>query len=256
MAATIAHRLATGVRALQHTIGVGKKLDPAELIQHMLKTYFALRVLLALVGFALPIALLVFGAARGIPWQKSVSDYYHALGNAGQSNRDIFVGCLAATAAMLIAYRGHGRGENWLLNLSGIFTIGVVSFPTEWQCQVDCQGWFSIHGICAISSFICLACVALFCSSNTLRYLAEQDPPAADRFRFWYRVAAVAMIGFPVWAAIQQDHRVFLIEMSASWSFAFYWTIKTLELRRTRLTSPISMQPEPPAAAPAREVPM
>jgi hypothetical protein len=256
MAATITHRLASGAQKLQHAVGVGRKLDPAELIQHMLKTYFALRVLLAFLGFALPIALLAFGAARGIPWQKSISDYYHALGTAGQSNRDIFVGFLAATAAMLIAYRGHGRGENWLLNLSGIFTIGVVSFPTEWQCQVDCQGWFSIHGICAVSSFVCMACVALFCSSNTLRYLEEQDPAAAARFRFWYRVAAAAMIVLPAWAAIQQSHRVFLIEMSATWVFASYWTIKTLELRLIRLTKVIARQLGQPPATAAQDVPM
>jgi hypothetical protein len=263
MAATIAHRLATGVHGLQQSMGVAKELDPAELIQHMLKTYFALRLLLIIVAVAFPLALLFFGWERGISWQRSMSAYYHALGDGNQTNRDIFVGCLAATGAMLIAYRGHGRGENWLLNLAGVLAVLVASFPTEWECEVDCRGWLSVHGVSAISFFICIACVAWFCSSNTLRYLRPLDAKAADQYRWMYWIVGGAMIAFPVWAAFQQEHRVFLIELSGVYAFAAYWGIKTRELRLIRkLSEAKSVAPMTPAVIPKpsgppmRDVPM
>ena len=263
MATTIVNRLAAGAHAVKQSVGnATKKLDPAELIQHMLQTYFALRLLLIIVALAFPIALLLFGWARGITWQRSMSAYYWALGSDGQTNRDIFVGCLAATGALLIAYRGHGHGENWRLNLAGLLAIGVASFPTEWQCKVDCRGWFSIHGVSAISFFVCIACVAWFCSSNTLRYLRQLDPRGADNYRRTYHMVGAAMVGLPLWAALQQEHRVFLIEMSGVYAFAAYWLIKTLELRRIRKLSEAAPAPVTPSLSstrsdlPMRGVPM
>lgn len=261
MAATIARRVAEGVRDLKDK--AEETLDPRDLIKHMLKSYFWLRIVLVVVAVAFPLALLYFGNERGIEWQQSMSRYYHAVGAGDRTNRDIFVGALAATGALLIAYRGHSGAENGLLNVAGALAILVASFPTEWQCTVNCHGWQSIHGYSAIGFFLCIACVAIFCRANTLRYLERLNSTAAKKYRRWYNFAAAAMILFPLWAASRQGHKVFLIELAGIYSFAAYWILKTREVWLIRKlseekslaseTSP--MLPTPPGA-PMRDVPM
>jgi hypothetical protein len=266
MAATIAGLatgVATGVHALKESVAtevdsIKHELDPIELIDHMLKTYFWLRVLLIIVALAFPLALRWFGHARGIPFPNSMSDYYHT------ANRDIFVGSLAATGAMLIAYRGHGGRENWLLNLAGVFAILVASFPSG-------HGWQSIHGYSAISFFVCITLVAWFCSSDTLRYLNQVDDAKASQFHWAYRLVGLGMIVSPLWAMSQRGHEVFWVEFGGIYAFAAYWTIKTYELHLVReiLRFQVCMIPYArsrdlvtapvipvPAAAPARSLPM
>ena len=265
MAATmagLAKGVATGVHAVKESVtsevaSINKELDPLELIEHMLKTYFVMRLLLIIVALAFPLALLGFGEARGIPFPNSMSAYYHT------ANRDIFVGCLAATGAMLMVYRAHGGGENWLLNLAGVFAILVAGYPSG-------HGWQSIHGYSAISFFICITLVAWFCSSNTLRYLTQLDPAKAKKFRWAYQLVGLGMIVSPVVAMSQPGHEVFWVEFGGIYAFAIYWAIKTYEMHLVRqivpfklcqvsgATSkePVTASVLPPSATPIQDLPM
>ncbi len=106
--------------------------SPAALQKHMESTYFNLRyglLLIALVLLLVPVTARMF---VGIPFQGSLSAYYHAF---DARFRDIFVGALVALGALLYLYKGFSRDENYVLNLAGAFAVGVAIIPMEWQCE-------------------------------------------------------------------------------------------------------------------------
>src|SRR5262247_1402328 len=57
-------------------------VEPKDLQQHVLGTYFDLRTGIWVLGFALPLFLWLVGKAVHIPLQPSISDYYFAAASA------------------------------------------------------------------------------------------------------------------------------------------------------------------------------
>jgi hypothetical protein len=100
------------------------KMTRQELKDHVNATYVTLRYGISLLGFLLPIVLLVGGWAVGVSWQESISHYYHT------TLRDVFVGSLCGIGAFLYLYKGFSREENIALNISGIALVCVGLFPT------------------------------------------------------------------------------------------------------------------------------
>ena len=87
-----------------------------ELQEHMLGTYGALRVMLTVIGFALPVAVMVSGwFQRGQIWiGSSISDYYHLAGRFPFfTARDFFVGGLLGAAVCLDSYKGFSTARTW-----------------------------------------------------------------------------------------------------------------------------------------------
>ena len=108
------------------------------------------------VGFGFPIVLCVFGLISDIDLQTSMSAYYHHA-----PTRDIFVGVLFVAAGFLYAYKGFSSLENVLLNLAGVFAVGVALFPCD--CPgTEASGKFSAHGLFAVLFFLCIAVVCVF----------------------------------------------------------------------------------------------
>src|SRR5262249_44323909 len=101
------------------------------------------------------------------------------------------------------------------------------------MCVESC-GRFSIHGVAAVSFFVCIALVAIFCNSNTLKFIPS--PELRQRYRRWYVITGVGMVAGPLLAFFFQGSRwVFWAEAAGVWVFALYWAIKTHELRRTQV---------------------
>jgi hypothetical membrane protein len=96
---------------------------------------------------------------------------------------------------------------------------------------------FSPHYVSAVTFFIFIAFVCMFCSGKTLKFMP--DIPNRDkviaRYRVRYRVLAIAMVLSPATAYVfneftRQDSLVFWAEAFGIWAFGIYWLVKTKEL--------------------------
>jgi hypothetical protein len=211
-----------------------------ELQEHMLGTYYGLRVGLAVIGFMLPVAVLLAGGILHHVWlEPSISDYYHTKGRLPFfTTRDLFVGGLIAAGACLYLYKGFSTKENVALNLAGLFALFVAVLPTA--ATPSDKGIVSIlHVTSAVLFFLCIAYVSLFRSRDTLRLLPENKQAG---YMWAYRVTGIAMIVSPLAAVVlsfalepESGFRtwIFWVETFGVWAFSAYWIIKTGEMRNT-----------------------
>ena len=191
------------------------KEDPLE--KHILGTYLSLRYGLAFIAFAFPPILWIGGhlyANAGL--QNTMSAYYYACAD-GRSMRTWFVGTLFAVGTCLYLYKGYRQAENIALNCAGVLALGIALFPMDWTSKssgiVDdskvracLQGippticgtslHAVMHAFCAISFFLCIAFVCLFCASDTLPLIKNKS--REDTYRRIYHLTGGAMIVSPI----------------------------------------------------------
>ena len=213
----------------------------SELQEHMLGTYGALRVMLTVIGIALPVAVMVSGwLQRGEYWiASSISDYYHLPATIPFfTARDFLVGGLLAAAVCLYSYKGFSTRENVALNLAGVFAFFVAVVPTS-RDEERLTLRAILHGTAAVLFFLSLAYVSIRRSGDTLELL---PPSKRDRYTRSYFVTGLAMIASPLAAAALSllvdrysptKRLIFFVETFGVWTFAAYWWIKTLEMRET-----------------------
>jgi hypothetical protein len=238
--------------AFKRRHGLLKPMAPEELTAHMLKTYRSLRMCLLAFVIFFPIVLIIVGFELGhVGIQHSLSAYYWAGFDDPSEERTIFVGTYFAVGACLIAYRGFSNEENWALNIAGVLAWGVALFPMECTKDMEClhscagQGYGTIHGTCAVVFLLLLAYVALFRSKDTLGDDSGAGQVLSGKDRRWYarqyNIAAAAMIALPLAAVIVtywiEQHKYWLIsiECAAVWAFAYYWAIKSLEMKNSQV---------------------
>lgn len=218
-----------------------KELESSgELQEHMLWTYYGLRVGLAAIGFALPVVLLAAGAVLHDVWlEPSISAYYHSPPKPlWLTPRDIFVGGLLAAGTCLYLYKGYSNKENIALNWAGVFAVFVALLPTAATGQPG--GLVStLHGASAVLFFMCIAYVSLVRSRDTLHLLPPARRPHYERL---YTSTGVAMLASPAAAVVlsfaleptsPSSTVTFWVEAFGVWSFAAYWTVKTREMRES-----------------------
>ena len=207
-------------------------MNQDQLQKNILSSYFNLRIGVGLMALCFPLVLWIGGSLMHIAIQDSMSAYYHAAID-GRSMRDYFVGFLFAIGVFLYLYKGNSTAENILLNLAGMFAIGVAVFPMEWACGDSCKK-VSMHGICAISLFVAIAAVCLFCASNTLHLLNDKRLEA--RFRKGYYALGACMIASPLAAYLlavvfrRLQGYTYIAEAAGIAVFAIFWAVKSYEL--------------------------
>ena len=210
---------------------------------HIFGTYMTQRIGLVVIGIAFPILLWVGGAIQGIEIQTSMSAYYHANLNDATPLTDVtpndgvmrswFVGILFTIGAILYLYKGYNPIENYVLNFAGVFAIGIAIFPMEWNCGDECKK-ISIHGICAIAFFLCIAYVCIFCAKDTLELF--NDKGRERRYQILYILIGFGMILSPLIALLltlvlkQTSLFPFFAEAAGVWVFAAYWLLKSREI--------------------------
>jgi len=203
-----------------------------DLEKHILATYFTLRLGLATMAILLPFILWIGGRLYAdLPLQESMSAYYHASVD-GRSMRDWFVGVLFASGACLYLYKGYSTLENAVLNFAGAFAVGIAICPMAWGEDQK----FSIHGFCAVSFFLCIAFVCLFCAGDTLKLV--MDDKVRRRFKYFYKLLGTVMIVAPVIAfslSVLLRYRAlkFYVEAAGIIAFSAYWLTKSRELSIT-----------------------
>jgi hypothetical protein len=198
---------------------------PIELSDHMLSTYRTLRLTLVAVALLLPWVLWLGGyyfSNGQLGLQSSMSAYYHTVMRNG------FVGVLFAISGLLAAYKGYRPAENVALNFAAVFAVLIAVFPSEAGSR-----W---HGIFAVSFFLCIAYVCIFCASATLSLVSEGKQ---KRYRVIYKLLGMAMVVSPAIAAILSEvlrlrsSYIFIAEAAGVYAFAAYWGVKTREIRET-----------------------
>ena len=208
-------------------------LDPFR--NHILKTYFLLRVGMALIGILFPLVLWFIGLLIGIDLQGSISAYYHTpIG-------DVFVGSLFAVGSFLFLYRGFTREEDLVLDLAGIFAFGVALLPTSAITNLECVNFTAplLHGASAILFFVAIAYVCIFRALDTLD---ELESEARRRlYKRLYRFLGAGMIFFPLLSALllnlldETQSIVFFVELVGIWTFSAYWIVKSVEIASSQL---------------------
>jgi hypothetical protein len=216
-----------------------ERKSSSQLQEHMLWTYYGLRVGLAAIGISLPLLLIVAGSVlHGASLQPSISDYYNTVPKLKWlTTRDIFVGGLLAASACLYLYKGYSNKENIALNCAGVFAVFVALFPTAAKGQPT-GSVSKLHAASAVLFFLSIAYVSLFRSRDTLRLVS---PASAKRYGRLYTVTGGAMIVSPLVAVAlsyrpepaQESSLIFWIETLGVWSFAAYWIVKTSEMRQS-----------------------
>ncbi|MFK8101252.1 MAG: hypothetical protein AB8G15_01960 [Saprospiraceae bacterium] len=216
-----------------------------QLQEHIFYTYVNLRIGIAVLGLSLPILLVLLGWFLNVDFQNSLSAYFHA-DSAGHFLRTFFVGNLFAIGVSLYLYKGYSNRENIALNLAGIFAIGVAVFPMTWRDEAGetlyqgielfsiGQSAVSLHGVCAVLMFLCIAYVCIWCASDTLALLKEEK--RRKLYKKLYKSFGVAMIALPVGASLLamvfrvSDKTIFIVETVGIVTFAAYWWTKSREI--------------------------
>lgn len=212
-------------------------MDTDKLHDHLVATYFTLRIGMASTSLVFPVLLWGGGLAFSLELQDSMSAYYHAGDGA---MRDWFVGILFAVGASLIVYRGASNTENWILNFAGLFAVGIAIIPMEWNCGDQCAS-FSLHGTFAILFFLCIAYICIFCAKESLPDL--HDESARKHFSRLYNILGIGMMASPLGALVlsyltmNPGAIIFFIEAAGVWVFAVYWLVKSRELSLSHAAS-------------------
>lgn len=232
---------------------------PIELSEHMVLTYQTLRVVLVVIALLFPWVLWIGGhiSRDRLQLQPSMSDYYHANAvsmrefaeresavQAGRQRENVhldsgrgvlrnwFVGVLFGISALLAVYKGYRPAEDVALNLAGVFAVLIALYPNAW----DDPG-LPFHGIFAVSFFLCIAYVCIFCASATLSLI--KDANKRKRYHRLYRFLGSAMVATPILAAIlsellqRRTSYIFFAEAAGVYAFAAYWWVKTREISET-----------------------
>lgn len=236
---------------------------PANLDQHILRSYSVLRWFMVGFGFVLPLLLVVGGTSswwwlkEALPVQDSLSAYYHA-GNPcipfQGVYRDLFVGLLAAIGFCLVIYTGFGKLENWLLNFAGFSLLGVAYFSTDWPNPAALESCrlipgfepfkaslllglpVSIHTFSAVIFFLAITLTNVLTALNTVEIIGGRN-----KQRFWRNVYRVFRFIMPVSLCIvllllRGDKRLILwLEWAGIWAFSLYWLLKSIEILSTKL---------------------
>jgi hypothetical protein len=202
-------------------------LMPDTLRTNILSTYFTLRWGIVVMSGLLPVLLYAVGRWQHVPeLPRSMSAYYEYDGLV----RDVFVGTLCAVGSFLYLYKGFSTAENVALNLAGIFAVGVAFVPCD--CLGKDQTTNTYHIVSAVSFFLSMAFVCLFCADKTLTLMP--DPTTRAWFTRAYRAIGVCLVLSPAAAlAVSYALRRFVSYQFFVEAFGVEWAFKSVEFRRT-----------------------
>lgn len=208
--------------------------------QNLLLSYIHVSKGIGIIAFLFPVAVYLDGLAFGISLEDSLSAYFFAKAGGGidpfdHPARVLFVGGLFAIGTFLFLYKGFTRGENIILNLAGLFAIGVAVLPMGmFKFHFFTSEAFTPHVICAIAMFVCIIYIAIWGKRNSLDLM--DDPERKAFYEKRYNIIAGLMASFILIALvvflfrIRAKSLVFWLECAGIWVFAAYWWLKSNEL--------------------------
>jgi len=208
-------------------------------------SYLTMRRLIGILGISLPFIVILGGFTQTDPGlQGSISGYYYT------NMRDLFVGILSGVALFLLSYRGYEQIDDIVANMSGLFALGMILFPTAmYSGKVVRVGMFLITD--NISETIHLAFSALFflaLSFNSLFLFTRRHPGVMGkekkRRNIIYRSCGIVMILAIVCIALYTIffrgtslaamNPVLILESVALLAFGISWLVKGHTLFRDK----------------------
>ena len=257
-------------------------IDLDHIDEAMLQSYRSLRTRIGILAIVFPLILVAVGKFWDIDIQPTLSDYYFAADATRVDHTPVrlwFCGILFVVGFFLARYPGFTKHEEKWLNAAGVLAIGVAVFPMSFDSQ-DPYGfvtaWFgltklSLHYICAVLAFVCIAVVIVWYADSTLSELEKSNPQLFARYTWAYRGIALYMavsiaISFilknwppvttgeasGIWAFAFdwfKKEGVLLAEVSGIWAFAAYWFVKNSEMTTVSRTLRDRGKPLPPRTA-------
>jgi len=201
-----------------------------------------LRMLVGILGVALPIVLLVWKLFIDGSLPDSISASY------AYRTRDALVGFLFVIGWILFAYKGYEKMDSIAGKLACIFALGVALFP----CTAE--GWQpKVHYTCATCMFAILAFFSIFLFTKT-RTSPEGFWPTVKSFRLRAErkgetlerekrnrnklyiacgiIILVCMVMIPIYNIFWQHtvlaniKPVFWLETFIIWAFGLAWFVK------------------------------
>lgn len=192
----------------------------------------ALRRSIGALALALPLLITIVDLfLPDVHWQVrgSLSAYYFG------GSREVFTGGLAATGALLIAFKALDRRlEFWLTSIAGVLAIFVAFFPTT-ACA-DCGastplqsaiGADIVRDIHYASAFTMIGLLAVTC---LMWAILERHTGLGSRRYRWLHITSAAVIGVAVVFGVLMkltrplfDQELLVVEWVAVWSFALSW---------------------------------
>ena len=208
-------------------------------------SYLTMRRLIGILGISLPFIVILGGLAQSdAGLQGSISGYYYT------NMRDLFVGILSGVALFLLSYRGYEQIDDILANMSGLFALGMILFPTAmYSGKVVRVGMFLIAD--NISETIHLSFSALFflaLSFNSLFLFTRRHPGVMGkekkRRNVIYRTCGIVMILaiacitlyniFFRGTSLAAINPVLILESVALCAFGISWLVKGHTLFRDK----------------------
>ena len=201
------------------------------------------RRFIALIGFALPVVIVLTGFINFGSVLDSLSDYIDVR------NKEVFVVMLLIVAWCLIKYNGYDFIDNLVGKLAGLFALGVLFFPN------NADGWQSVvHFVSATGLFLVFAFMCLFLFTKTkdsppnniwhtiksFRFgILRSDEPGMELKKKRNKVYVacgvamlVSMLVTVLYNLLWQDTAmsvikpVLTLEWLMIWAFAFSWMVK------------------------------
>jgi hypothetical protein len=215
----------------------------------IVENYRKLRTRIGVIALAFPVVLILVGFCWGIGTQPTLSNYYFAKDTvSGRVDlfpvRLWFCGLLFVVGVFLYKYQGFSENENRWLSLAGLFVLGVAVFPmsVDGRNAYDfVLAWIglpqlSLHGICAVLAFACIAVVIVWYADSTLSELKTTKPAVYQRFKkAYFFIAAYMVLSIGISIFLHYSHHgmgayILAAEWSGIWAFAAYWFVKNWEL--------------------------
>lgn len=214
--------------------------NEVELRRHILSTYLSMRWGMLLIALAFPVVLWIGGwAFHGWSLLDSMSAYYWEPIEKGKEGVDApmrvwFVGLLFALGTCLFLYKGYTRLEEWLLNVAGIFAIGVALFPRCWE--IACPGW-GLHYIFAVGFFSILAVVALLHGAYAWGLLRNGrcSQRLEDRQKLYATLYLFSAFTMPIVPALAwKIFGAFWGEFAGILAFCFFWGVQIRQIGKSQ----------------------
>jgi len=203
----------------------------------LIVSYLAMRRLIGILGISLPFIVVLGGFTQGEPGlQGSISGYYYT------NMRDFFVGILSGVALFLISYKGYEKIDDIVANMSGLFALGMIFFPTAmYSGKAVRVGMFLIDD--SISEKIHLTFGALFflaLSFNSLFLFTRRHPGVMGKekkrrnmiYRFCGIVMILAIVCITMYTVFLREtfiaaiNPVLILESVALFAFGISWLVK------------------------------
>jgi len=216
--------------------------------RYFIISFLTMRRLIGILGISLPIIVVLGGFLQsGFIVQGSISGYYYT------NMRDFFVGLLCGVSLFLISYKGYEKIDDLIGNLSGIFALGIVVFPTSmYSDQVVKVGIFLLDD--NVSEYIHLTFGTLFflaLSFNSMFLFTKRVPGVLSREKkrrnLIYRICGIVMIleifCTTIYTLFLRDtyiskyYPVLIFESIALLAFGISWLVKGHTLFRDRINA-------------------